>query len=410
MKEKLEKRFLAYLAIPSQSDNHATTVPSSPGQWDMIHRLEAELRELGLAAIHVSEFACLTAQLPATPGYEDVPAIGFCAHVDTVDVNLSPEIHPQIIRHYQGGPIPLGVSGLSLDPEAHPELNDYIGDDIICTDGRSVLGADDKAALTSIMTALETIIQEKRPHGDIYIAFLPDEEIGLRGAKKLELDRFPAAYAYTLDCCGLGEIVYETFNAGNAYLTIYGQSAHPMSAKGQLVNPFTIATDLAALLPPLESPENTEGTEGYYWLKSCHATPAKADIFMNIRDHDKTKYEARKQYLRHAVALLQEKYPRAKIELRIEDIYGNIKDALNAENKAAIDHLYTAMNRLGIEPKTIAMRGGTDGSYLSACGLLTPNFFTGGHNFHSPYEFIPLGPFEKACQMVLELVALACEK
>lgn len=412
MKTALTERFLRYVAIPSQSNPAVSEVPSSPGQWDMVRLLESELTALGFVDLHISEHACLTGKLPATPDVApNTPAVGFCAHVDTVDVNLSPEIHPQIVRNYDGGVITLNrEQGIYLDPAEHPELNAYVGDDIICTDGTSVLGADDKAAVTSIMTAMQHIVEQKISHGDIYVAFVPDEEIGLRGAKKLELDRFPVAYAYTLDCCGIGEVVYETFNAGSGFVRIRGISAHPMSAKGVLLNPILVATDLIQLFNRLETPENTDGTDGYIWIHGIQGNQSDAVVELNIRDHNKERYEARKSYIRQAVALIQEKYPRAQIELELEDVYANIKDALRDDNREAIDHIYEAMKRLDITPITLSMRGGTDGSYLSSQGLLTPNFFTGAHNFHSNCEFLPLNSFEKSCQMVLTLIELIREK
>ncbi len=408
MKDQLLTRFLRYVAIPSQSDARATQVPSSKGQWDMARHLQQELEALGCTEIHLSEHCCLTAKLPRTEGVSpDTPAVGFCAHLDTVDVNLSPEIHPQVVRHYDGGVITLNADKqVFLDPAEHPEVLAYQGDDIVVTDGTSVLGADDKAALTAIMEALTTLAKGDTPHGDIYVAFVPDEEIGLRGSKALELDRFPVAYAYTLDSCEIGEVVYETFNAGSGLLTVHGVSAHPMSAKGVLVNPILVAVDFITMFNRLETPENTDGTDGYVWMEGISGNAGTATVTMNIRDHHRDRYEQRKDYIRQATELLRKRHPRAKIELELTDVYANIKDAVTDDNHAAIDHVYEAMKRLGITPKTMSMRGGTDGSYLSSQGLLTPNFFTGGHNFHSVCEFLPLGSLEKAYEMVLTVIEL----
>ncbi len=408
MKEQLLTRFLRYVAIPSQSDASVPEVPSSEGQWDMARCLQQELEALGFTDIHLSEHCCLTAKLPRTEGVDpDTPAVGFCAHLDTVDVNLSPEIHPQVVRDYDGGVITLNEDKqVFLDPAEHPEVLQYQGDDIVVTDGTSVLGADDKAALTAVMEAMTTLAKGDTPHGDIYVAFVPDEEIGLRGSKALELDRFPVAYAYTLDSCEIGEVVYETFNAGSGLLTVHGVSAHPMSAKGVLVNPILVAVDFITMFNRLETPENTDGTDGYVWMEGIAGNASTATVTMNIRDHHRDRYEQRKAYIREATELLRKRHPRAKIELELTDVYANIKDAVTDDNHAAIDHVYEAMKRLGITPKTMSMRGGTDGSYLSSQGLLTPNFFTGGHNFHSVCEFLPLGSLGKAYEMVLTIIGL----
>ncbi len=408
MKDQLLTRFLRYVAIPSQSDASATQVPSSEGQWNMARHLQQELEALGCTDIHLSEHCCLTAKLPRTEGVDPAtPAVGFCAHLDTVDVNLSPEIHPQVVRDYDGNVITLNKDKkVFLDPAEHPEILAYQGDDIVVTDGTSVLGADDKAALTAVMEALTTLAHGTTPHGDIYVAFVPDEEIGLRGSKALELDRFPVAYAYTLDSCEIGEVVYETFNAGSGLLTIQGISAHPMSAKGVLVNPVLVAVDFINMFNRLETPENTDGTDGYVWMEGISGNASTATVTMNIRDHCRERYEQRKDYIRQATELLRQRHPRAGIELTLTDVYANIKDAVTDDNRAAIDHVYEAMKQLGIKPKTLSMRGGTDGSYLSSQGLLTPNFFTGGHNFHSVCEFLPLGSLEKAYEMVLTIIGL----
>ena len=270
-----------------------------------------------------------------------------------------------------------------------------------------MLGADNKAAVANIVVALETLAQNKTLlHGDIYVAFVPDEECGLRGAKKMDLSKFPVAFAYTIDCCELGEVVYETFNAGSAVIKIKGVSAHPMSAKGVMVNPLLAAIDFANLFDRQQTPECTDGKEGYIWVKGMQGNQSTATVNLDIRDHDKIKYEARKQTVWENVKKIQKLYPKAVINCDINDTYGNIADAVNDENRKCIDYIYTAMSELGIKPKTIAMRGGTDGSYISTQGILTPNYFTGGHNFHSNCEFLPLPSLEKSCLMTLKLIEL----
>lgn len=406
--EKLYEHFCRYVAISSQSDASATSVPSTEGQRTLAKQLTAELTALDLEKVHLDEqHAIVTALLPSNQSDKNLPAVGFIAHLDTVDVSLSPDIHPQRINNYDGKDICLNPEQqIYLRTSEHPEILAYQGDDIIVTDGTSVLGADNKAAIAAIMVAVDAMQRQNLPHGDVYICFVPDEEIGLRGAKTLDLSTFPVDFAYTIDCCGIGEVVYRTFNAATAIIEIQGVSAHPMSAKGVLLNPTLIAVDLINLLNRLETPENTENTEGYIWAHGINSNQSSATVELNIRDHDRHGFQAKKHYLEKMVELTRLRYPRASITLNISDTYSNIADAITAENRQAIDHLFTAMKNLDITPKDIAMRGGTDGSYLSSQGILTPNFFTGAHNFHSNCEFLPLKSFNASCQMVLELCQL----
>lgn len=411
MKTALKERFFRYAAIASQSKGGAGVVPSSEGQRRLAELLREELSGLGMEEIQLSAFGVLTAKLPArvTKERAGLPSIGFVAHLDTVDVHLSPEVKPCMVQAYDGKDICLNEKEqIFLRVAEHPELQNYIGQDIITSDGTSVLGADNKAAISAIMTALDWLkAHPEYEHGPVYVAFVPDEEVGLAGAKHMDLSVFPVDFAYTIDCCALGEVVYETFNAGSAFIDIQGVSAHPMSAKGVLVNANLVATDFVQMFDRLETPENTEGKEGYIWVKQIHGNQSAARVVLDIRDHDKTRYEARKRYVKDAVAFLGARHPRASISCEIKDVYGNIADAIKAENRKCIDILYTAMHNLGIEPKTIAMRGGTDGSFLSTQGIPTPNFFTGAHNFHSNSEFMPMDSFEKSCRMILELLRLA---
>lgn len=406
LQEELLERFLRYAAVTSQSDARAGIVPSTPGQRRLAELLADELRSLGLAEVEITEHAVVTARLPTNlPPDRQVPAIGWIAHLDTVDVGLSPDVHPQVVRNYAGGDVMLG-NGKRISADEHPELERYVGDDLVVSDGTSVLGADDKSAIANIMTALDVTIRENRPHGDICVAFVPDEEIGLLGARKLDLTKFPVDYAYTIDCCELGEVVWETFNAGSAKLAIKGVTAHPMSSKGVLVNPLLVAHDFLAMLDRAETPECTEGREGFIHAKSMQATPAEATLLLNIRDHDKAGYERKKAQLRAAADYLRLRHPRAEISLEISDTYANIADALTPQNRAGLDQLYEALEALGIPAKTTAMRGGTDGSYLSAQGLLTVNYFTGAHNFHSTAEFIPMSAWKKSLEVTLRLMTV----
>lgn len=411
MKQQLTERFFRYAAISSQSKGGAGVVPSSAGQRELAKLLKEDLQKLGLVELKISEYSVLTGKLPARlpEGFAGkIPTVGFVAHLDTVDVNLSPDVHPQIVKNYDGGDVCLNAEQkIFMKADEHPELKQYAGQDIIFSDGTSVLGADNKAAISSVLVALETLAADtSRYHGEIRVAFVPDEEIGLVGAKHMDFSDFPVDFAYTIDCCELGEVVYETFNAAAGEVVIKGVSAHPMSAKGVMVNPTLVAVDLINQFNRAETPEHTEGKEGYIWVQKMSSSQSEAKVTLNIRDHDKKRFEARKAYIKDAVEFLKLRHPKAEIACTITDIYGNIADAVNEENRKCVDYLYAAMNNLDIEPKTIAMRGGTDGSFISTKGILTPNFFTGGHNFHSKFEFLPINSFEKSCLMVLELTNL----
>ena len=410
LQAKLLERFLRYVAVSSQSNAAVKTVPTTSGQRELAELLKTELAELGLVDLEISEFSVLTGKLPANlpAGHHAVPAVGWVAHLDTVDVCLNADIHPHVVKNYQGGDICLNEEQqIFLKVSEHPEIEKYIGEDIVVSDGTSVLGADDKAAIANVMVALETLVNDKTIyHGDIYVCFVPDEEIGLLGAKKIDFKKFPVDFAYTIDCCELGEVVYETFNAGSAEVYIKGITAHPMSAKGVLVNPTLVATDLVNSFDRMQTPEHTEGTEGYIWVTAINSNVSEARVSMAIRDHNKVLYEARKEQIKNAVEFLKLRHPKAVIELTMSDTYGNIADAIREDNKKCIDFIYQAMEELEITPKTIAMRGGTDGSFISTKGILTPNYFTGAHNFHSNCEFWPLGAAEKSCRMTLKLIEL----
>lgn len=400
---QLTQRFFRYLAITSQSDAAATTLPTTPGQLDMACALAQELQTLGLDEIVLDEHATVTAVKKGTvPG---APRIGFITHIDTVDVGLSPDIHPQILR-FKGEDLCLNASkDIWLRVEEHPEINAYLDEEIIFSDGTSVLGADNKAAVTVVMTLLENLTAEQQ-HGDIVVAFVPDEEVGLRGAKALDLKRFDVDFAWTIDCCEKGEIVFENFNAASASIHFTGVTAHPMSAKGVLVNPLLMAMDYISHFDRQQTPEHTEGREGYVWFNGMEAVQGHAHLSASIRDFDKASFERRKQQIADVAKKIAAQYPTAKVEYSISDIYSNISNAIG-EDKRAIDLLFEAMTTLGITPKPTPMRGGTDGAALSAKGLLTPNFFTGAHNFHSQFEFLPVKSFEASYQVALQLCLLA---
>ena len=405
-KSELLTRFKRYAAISTQSNPKAGVVPSNPAERDLAELLAKELAELGLVDIEISEHAVLTSKLPSNlPEGKSAPAVGWMVHMDTVDVGLSPVVHPQVVENYQGGDILQNeAEDLWIRVKEHPEIERYKGDDIVISDGTSVLGADDKSAIANVMTALAILKEENRPHGDIYICFVPDEELGEQGARKLDLAKFPVDYAYTIDCCELGEVVWETFNAGNAKLTVKGIPAHPMSSKGVLVNPILVVHDFIAMLDRGETPEYTETREGFIVLKTLQANPSSAVLTMKIRDHNKALYEAKKAKLVAAAEYLRVRHPRAVIDIELSDSYANIADSIRDDNREAIDRLYRALEAAGVEAKTTAMRGGTDGSYLSVKGVLTPNYFTGAHNFHSRAEFLPMNSWVKSLEVTLELM------
>lgn len=399
--------FFKYSSIPSQSNASVKTLPSSEGQMKLAKVLAEDLKALGLINIAVNDNSIVTALLPKNK--ENIHSIGFVAHLDTVDIGLTGDVHAQILK-FEGNDLCLNKEkNIMFKVSEHPEIKNYINNDIIFSDGTSVLGADNKAAISTIMSALKYITDNNIEHGDIYIAFVPDEEIGLLGSKQLDLNVFKPDFAYTIDSCEIGEIVYETFNAGSAAIDIEGVTAHPMSAKGVLVNPILIAIDIANEFDRKQTPECTEKKEGYIWVQGISGNQRNASLKLNIRDHNKKLYEEKKAKIREAVEKHQKLEPRAKIELTIEDVYGNIADSVK-EDKFPIDVIYEAMKNLNIEAKTLSMRGGTDGSALSVKGLLTPNYFTGAHNFHSIYEFLPILSFHKSLETTLEIIRIISSK
>ena len=400
---QLTQRFFRYLAISSQSDPRATTLPTTPGQHEMARELADELSRLGLDDIVIDDHATVTAvKRGNVPG---APRIGFITHIDTVDVGLSPDIHPQILR-FTGDDLCLNSEKqIWLRVAEHPEILAYPDEEIIFSDGTSVLGADNKSAVTVVMTVLENLTPEHR-HGDIVVAFVPDEEVGLRGAKALDLSRFDVDFAWTIDCCELGEIVYENFNAAAAEIRFTGVTAHPMSAKGVLVNPLLMAADYISHFDRLQTPEHTAGREGYVWFNGIQGDQNSTLLQASIRDFDSESFLRRKQQIGDVAEKIAAQYPTASVEFSIGDTYSNISNAIG-DDRRAIDLMFEAMESIGVTPKPTPMRGGTDGAALSAKGLLTPNFFTGAHNFHSKFEFLPLRAFEASYHTAFQLCLLA---
>lgn len=407
IEQQLESRFLRYVAIETQSDFAGKIVPSTEEQWNLARLLRDELLALGFEDTTLDEHCIVTTKVKGT--HPAKASIGFVAHLDTVDVGLSSQVKAKKI-HYTGQEIVMNEElGIQFDKQAHPEIDRYLNDDIFISDGTSVLGADNKAAIAVTMSIAENIAKGEIEHGDLYLAFVPDEEIGLKGAKKMDLERFAPDYAYTLDCCEIGEVVYETFNAAHARVSIKGVTAHPMSAKGVLVNPILIANDLINQFDPLQTPEHTEDREGYIWVMDMISNAAQAELDIHIRDHDLEKFQSKKQLINDLVSQLQVKYPRAVIELEMSDTYANIANSADRDHPA-VEAIYDAFAEYSIEPKTLAMRGGTDGSALSAMGLVTPNYFTGAHNFHSKYEFLPMSSFVASYNVTKAIIENLVEK
>ena len=391
--KQLEQRFYRYLAIESQSDAANSVVPSTEGQRELAKLLAEELKSYGLKDIYIDDHAILYAVRPGNK--PSAPKIGFVTHLDTVDVGLSPVIKPQTLK-YQGEDLCLNrQEDVWFKPSEHPEAAPYVGEEIIFSDGTSVLGADNKAAITVVMELMEKLQHADFDCGDIYVAFVPDEEIGLRGSKIMDLSRFSVDFAYTIDCCALGEVVFETFNAASIEVSIKGITAHPMSAKNVLLNPIRVAHDFIGCFDRFDTPEHTEHREGYFYFTDLIANPDNAKVKMAIRDFDRNSFEARKHFIGESVALIKARHPRAKIEFKIDDVYSNISDSLG-DDRTAIDLIFDALKIQNVEPNVIPMRGGTDGSALSARGILTPNYFTGALNFHSRFEFLPISSFEKS--------------
>lgn len=402
------ERFINYTKInttTNKANGDQGIMPSSPNQMELARLLESELQALGLQNIKRRENAITSALLPAnTP---NAPSIAFFAHLDTSSEQKSDT--KAKITHYEGGDICLNTQeNLYLKVSEFPELKNYIGDEIIHTDGTSLLGADDKAAIAAIMDMLSHLIQNPQiPHGDIYAVFLPDEEQGLRGAKAFQAEEIPADFGYCLDCCGIGEFIYENWNAGNAEVIFTGASAHPMSAKGKLINSLMMAHQFISMLPRGEAPEYTEGREGYFWVKELSGNSAKTILKLDIRAFGEEEYEQRMKFLDTLTQNCQKLWGEERVSIKLTDRYKNAFNALKDVNSLPITLALEAYRNCGITPKIIPMRGGYDGAVISEKGIPCPNLFTGAHNFHSIYEYLPVNSLKAASKVLVELIALA---
>ena len=399
MKSAVE-RFLDYISIDTTSKEESASYPSSEKQWELARRLEAEMREMGLEEVELDEHGYVMATIPAN--VEGVPVLGFVSHMDTSSAVAGGPIHPQTVN-YKGGDILLSRErNLWLKEAEFPELTDYKGKTLIVTDGTTLLGADDKAGIAEILTAAERMLREPSSrHGKIRICFTPDEEIS-RGTQYFNVKKFGADVAYTVDGGALGEIEYENFNGATAKITIHGRSIHPGASKGRMINALMVAWEFQGMLPAHEQPSYTEGYEGFYHLSSMSGTVAECSLKYIIRQHDKKEYEAKKARVEKIAAYLNEKYGPGTVEIMVRDMYFNMREIIE-DHMDLIDKANAAFKACKVEPKTVPVRGGTDGARLSFMGLPCPNLSTGGHNFHGVYEYIPAESMESMANVLISL-------
>ena len=394
-------RFLKYVSFDTQSDERSDTVPTTAKQKLLGAELAAELNQMGLQNAHMDEHGYVYAWLPATPGCEGVPCMGLIAHMDTSPSFSGANIKPRIVE-YQGGDIELG-HGLTLKVSEDEALKNCVGQHLVVTDGSTLLGADDKAGVAEIFTAMEYLAAHPEiPHGRIAVGITPDEEVG-SGADHFDLAGFGAAVAYTVDGGVLGELEYENFNAAGAKITVHGLNIHPGSAKNKMKNALLIAIEFNSMLPPVEIPAHTEGYEGFYHLQQMSGNETTAILEYIVRDHDSDNFQARKVTLERIAAYLNTKYGPGTIELELRDQYYNMKAQIEP-HMYLIHRAKAAFRKVGVEPREVAIRGGTDGARLSYEGLPCPNLSTGGVNFHGPQEYIPVESMEKMVEMLIHLV------
>ena len=405
--EKLLNRFLRYVSVDTQSNEESETQPSASKEWDLLKMLRDELAALDVE-VTLDDYGYVMASIPSNIN-KDVPAVGFIAHVDTAPDASGANIKPQIIEKYDGGEIPLkGVPGLALKPAEFPEMLHYIGQTLITTDGTTLLGADDKAGVAEIMNAVQYIVEHPEfKHGPIRIGFTPDEEIG-RGVVKFDVPRFGADYAYTMDGGEIGELEFENFNAASAKIHIQGCNVHPGYAKGKMRNAILIGQEFNSMLPVMARPEYTEGYEGFFHLISFKGAVEEADFAYIIRDHNRAKFEARKDMISKVADFINTKYGPGTVTLELKDQYYNMREQVEPHYHI-IDKAVKAMEMAGVKAKIQPIRGGTDGANLSFKGLPCPNIFAGGLNFHGKMEFVPLESMEKASEVILNIISLFAE-
>lgn len=401
----LVERFLDYISYDTQSDEETNMTPSTPGQMTFVKHLRDELEKMGLEEISLDDNGYLMASLPANID-RDVPVIGFIAHVDTAPDMSGKHVNPRIVKNYDGKDITLNEKEqIFFRPEEFPEMLDYVGQDLIVTDGTTLLGADDKAGIAEIVTAIDYMKHHPEiKHGKIRIAFNPDEEIG-KGAHKFDVEKFGCEFAYTMDGGEIGELEYENFNAAYAKVHIKGRNVHPGSAKHKMVNSIRIAANFIEMLPRWETPEHTEGYEGFYHLVGVQGTVEETTLTYIIRDHDRNRFESRKREIEHLVRKTNTEFP-GSTTVEIGDQYYNMREKIEPVMHI-IEIAEKAMRQAGVQPKVQPIRGGTDGAQLSFKGLPCPNIFAGGLNFHGRYEYVPIPSMEKAAQVIVNICKIA---
>lgn len=404
---RVEERLLKYVSYWTTSDEECRQIPSSERQFELGKVLEQELRDLGLEKVTLTDHCYVYGLLPATKGYADKPAVGFISHMDTAPDFSGKDVKSQIIPDYDGNDVLLKGSGAYLKVSDFPTLKTLKGRTLITTDGTTLLGADDKAGVSEIMTAVEQIITEKIPHGDIWIGFTPDEEVG-SGADLFDLDYFKARFAYTVDGDYEGEVAYENFNAASASFEINGVNVHPGEAKDIMINAALVGCEIASLLPENETPAHTEGREGFYHLTDFSGDIAHAKVNYIVRDHDKATFEKRLDTLRGIEKKMNEKYHADTVKLNIQHSYSNMLEVIE-KNEYVVAIAKKAIKNVGLEPVSRPVRGGTDGARLSFMGLPCPNLGTGGYGFHGPFEHISVEGMDTAVSVIKEIVKITAE-
>lgn len=402
-------RFISYVTIDTESDPNSQTTPSTAKQWDLANKLVEELKAIGMSDVTIDDNAYIMATLPSNIDY-DVPTIGFISHFDTSPDFTGANVKPQIVEAYDGSDIVLNeAENIILSPDYFDDLLLYKGQTLITTDGTTLLGADDKAGIAEIVTAMEYLINHPEiKHGTIKVGFTPDEEIG-RGAHKFDVEKFGADWAYTMDGSQIGELEYENFNAAGAVVKVKGKIVHPGYAKGKMINSMYYATEFINALPRLETPEHTEGYQGFFHLHDIVGDVEETTLQYIIRDHDKAKFEARKALMEKVVFDLNTKFESEVFTIQLTDQYFNMKEKVEPVMHI-VDIAEEAMTQLGITPLIKAIRGGTDGSQLSYMGLPCPNIFAGGHNFHGRYEYVPVESMQKAVEVICKIAELTALK
>jgi tripeptide aminopeptidase len=408
-KQHVTNRFIGYASVDTQSDPNSDTTPSTKKQWDLANALVKELKSIGMSDVTIDDNAYIMATLPSNVEHK-VPTIGFISHFDTSPDFSGVNVKPQIVENYNGKDIVLNAEKqIVLSPDYFDDLLHYKGQTLITTDGTTLLGADDKAGITEIVSAMEYLIQHPEiKHGTIKVGFTPDEEIG-RGAHKFDVKTFGAEWAYTMDGSQVGELEFENFNAASAKVKVQGKIVHPGYAKGKMINSMYIATEFINALPRLETPEHTEEYQGFFHLQQIDGKVDETTLHYIIRDHDKDHFEARKEALLKLTNDINIEYEREVITIEIKDQYFNMKEQIDPVMQI-VDIAEEAMKLLQIKPIIKPIRGGTDGSQLSYMGLPCPNIFAGGHNFHGPYEYVPVESMLKAIQVICKIAELTAEK